>query len=75
MGLPDMDGYGLLTAIRSQPETKDVQVVIISDREVSDEDLARVDASRTHYLRKSEIGSEQIVNVLSELLSGAQASA
>jgi CheY-like chemotaxis protein len=75
MELPDMDGYGLLTAIRSQPETKDVQVVIISDREVSDEDLARVDASRTHYLRKSEIGSEQIVNVLSELLSGAQASA
>ncbi|MBN1119714.1 MAG: GAF domain-containing protein [Anaerolineae bacterium] len=66
LDLPDMDGFGLLMSLRSQPELKSVPVIILSGRTLTDEMLERLDPENTHYLSKS---GEQEVNVLFDNLS------
>ncbi len=66
LDLPDMDGFGLLMSLRSQPELKSVPVIILSARTLTDEMIERLDPATTHYLNKS---GEQEVHVLFDNLS------
>jgi PleD family two-component response regulator len=68
-----MDGYGLLTSVRSQPESQHVPVILVGERRLSEEELIRVDASLTRVLSGADITRDHLLAVLSELLESAQA--
>ena len=50
--LPDMDGYGLLAALRTQEGYEHLPIVVISRREFDTEDIARLGEAQTRYLPK-----------------------
>src|SRR5690606_666947 len=50
--LPDMDGYGLLAALRTQEGYEHLPIVVISRREFDTEDIARLGKAQTRYLPK-----------------------
>ncbi len=71
--LPDMDGYGMLSAIRTQPETRHIPVLIVASREVSEDELARVDTTLTHYLRKQDLSADRLIEEIGALLDNSSA--
>ncbi len=70
LDLPDMDGYGLLIAMRSQPGMQDIPVVILTARDLSDAQLERLDEQTTRYLNKAAHSGAQVVQDLSSALHG-----
>jgi CheY-like chemotaxis protein len=66
--LPDMDGYGLLVAMRSQAETSRFPVILLTRGTLSADRLASVDPERTRCLNKDMYpGSRLVEGLLSEL--------
>ena len=53
LDLPDMDGYGLLVSMRTQDELADLPVIILTARELSADQIERLDESTTHLVVKS----------------------
>jgi signal transduction histidine kinase/DNA-binding response OmpR family regulator len=66
--LPDMDGFGLLMSLRSQPEFEKLPVVVLTGRSLDPEDLERLGTGVTRYLHKPAAG-EALVENLSAALS------
>ncbi|MEJ2148648.1 MAG: GAF domain-containing protein, partial [Chloroflexota bacterium] len=66
--LPDMDGYGLLVAMRSQTETSRFPVILLTRGDLSDAQLAAVDRERTRVLNRDMYPGSQLADgLLSEL--------
>ena len=53
LDLPDMDGYGLLVSMRSHADTRDIPVLIMTGRELTSDQLGRLDGKTTRYLSKA----------------------
>ncbi len=53
LDLPDMDGYGLIMSLRSQPDMKSIPVIILTSRPLTGDLLEQLDTEKTHYLSKS----------------------
>ena len=73
--MPKISGFDMLDILRSTPETKDVKVVMMTALS-SPEQRARGEAlGADRYLVKSQVGIEDVVNVIHEVLGDAAASA
>ncbi|MBN1311230.1 MAG: GAF domain-containing protein [Anaerolineae bacterium] len=64
LDLPDMDGYGLLASLRTQEQTQNLPVLILSARELPEDAMERLGESLTAYLDKSEATPEQLLAAL-----------
>ncbi|HEC21580.1 MAG TPA: GAF domain-containing protein, partial [Chloroflexi bacterium] len=67
--LPDMDGYGLLLALRSQEEFQTLPVILLTKRALSSEELAALGNTCTRYLVKAPRGDGQPISALLDLLA------
>lgn len=56
IGLPEMDGFALVEALRAQPQLADLPVIFLSGR-VTDDDVATGRALGCRYLTKPFIAS------------------
>ena len=66
--MPKISGFDMLDIIRSTPELKDVKVVMMTALS-SEEQRARGEAlGADRYLVKSQVGIEDVVNVIHEVL-------
>ena len=73
--MPKISGFDMLDILRSTPETKDVKVVMMTALS-SPEQRARGEAlGADRYLVKSQVGIEDVVNVIHEVLGDAAAAA
>ncbi len=70
LDLPDMDGYGLLTSLRAQDGTRRIPAVILTAREISQEDFERLDGQVTQYLNKGDYAEDQLLDGLYAVLNG-----
>lgn len=64
LDLTDMDGYGLLTSLRTQDETRNLPILILTTRELAGDELERLGVAVTGYLNKSDATQEQILAAL-----------
>lgn len=72
LDLNDMDGFGLLVAMRSHPETSHVPTLILTAREVSAEEMAKVGPEESvAYVSKYTFDPEQFVTTLYTMLERA----
>ncbi len=69
--LNDMDGYGLLVALRSQSETKDIPVLILTAREISPEEMNRLGMETVEYLSKHDLTAERLITGLYAVMERA----
>lgn len=67
--MPKISGFDMLDILRATPELKDVKVVMMTALS-SDEQRARGEAlGADRYLVKSQVGIEDVVNVIHEVLN------
>lgn len=66
--LPDMNGYELLQLLKSQPDTKDIPVVILSNFSGDDKMEKGKELGAALVLIKNEHRPDEIVNKVEEFL-------
>ncbi len=69
--LPDMDGYGLLVAMRSHDSTRSIPALILAGREMSEDERDRLDWHSISYLKKDDCQEHELLNGLAALLGHA----
>jgi two-component system chemotaxis sensor kinase CheA len=66
--MPNLDGFGLTAAIRSQPRLANIPVLMVTSRS-SDEDRQRgLDAGADGYIVKSEFDEGRLLSAVAGLL-------
>lgn len=71
--MPKISGFDMLDILKSTPETKDIHVVMMTALS-SDEQRERGEKlGADRYLVKSQVGIEDVVNVIHEVLGDKQA--
>ncbi len=63
--LNDMDGYGLLMSMRSIDDTKDIPVIVITARDLSPDELQRLDDINALYIDKRNYQDADLLDSLS----------
>ena len=66
--LPSMDGWEILRAIRNDPETKNLKVIMLSNLGQKEEVEKGVDLGATKYLIKAHFTPSEVVKEINELL-------
>jgi signal transduction histidine kinase/AraC-like DNA-binding protein/ABC-type sugar transport system substrate-binding protein len=62
--MPEMDGFDLLEAIRSKTETKQVPVIIMSGKQLTFEDVQRLDFAGVTFQTKNMLYDHEIIEIL-----------
>ncbi len=65
--MPGLDGYGLVQALRSAPETQDLPVILLSARAGEEAAIEGLDAGADDYLPKPFSGRELLARVRAHL--------
>ncbi len=67
--LPDMDGFGLLVAMRSHEVSSDLPVIILTSHPREEVQLNRVDGGEVLFIHKSEVVQEGFEDRLNDLIA------
>jgi signal transduction histidine kinase/DNA-binding LacI/PurR family transcriptional regulator/AraC-like DNA-binding protein len=70
LGLPGFDGFRVVEGLRERPATRDVPVIVITGRAVSDGDLSRLDGGVAAILRKGTFSPAETRARIDTVLSG-----
>ena len=73
--MPKISGFDMLDIIRSTPELKDVKVVMMTALSSPEQRARGESLGADRYLVKSQVGIEDVVNVIHEVLGDAAAPA
>jgi CheY-like chemotaxis protein len=71
--MPNMDGFEFLSALREDSAWRDLPVVVITSKELTSEDRARLNGSVARVFQKDEVGAEALVGELHGILGRAMA--
>jgi len=66
--MPKISGFDMLDILRSTPETKDIKVIMMTALSSDDQRQRGEDLGADRYLVKSQVGIEDVVNTVHEVL-------
>ena len=66
--MPKISGFDMLDILRSQPETKDIKVIMMTALSSDDQRQRGETLGADRYLVKSQVGIEDVVNTVHEIL-------
>lgn len=66
--MPKISGFDMLDILRSTPETKDIKVIMMTALSSEDQRVRGESLGADRYLVKSQVGIEDVVNVVHEVL-------
>jgi YesN/AraC family two-component response regulator len=67
--MPELDGFGVLEAVRSDPRTQRVPVLVLSGKLLTYEDVQRLNHLRTTLLTKGILEEEEIASLINQVES------
>ncbi len=73
--MPKISGFDMLDILRSTPETADIKVVMMTALSADDQRERGERLGADRYLVKSQVGIEDVVNVIHEILGDRKAPA
>jgi CheY-like chemotaxis protein len=73
--MPEMDGFELLAALRERPEWEHIPVVVITAKDLTAEDHARLNGAVQQVVPKSERTPEELLGYVKSLLEHSSLSA
>jgi AraC-like DNA-binding protein len=73
LAMPGMDGFAVLEAMQANPITRDVPVIVVTGRDVKEEELSRLDGYVATVLGKGVFTSQEIAGRIEAVLSRAPA--
>ncbi len=71
--MPKISGFDMLDILRSTPETKDIKVIMMTALSSEDQRKRGEGLGADRYLVKSQVGIEDVVNTVHEVLGDKQA--
>jgi PAS domain S-box-containing protein len=71
--MPEMDGFELLAALRERPEWEKIPVVVITAKDLTAEDHARLNGAVQHVVPKSEKSPEALLGYVRSLVHSSLA--
>ncbi len=66
--MPEMDGFGVLAAMREAPSTRDVPVVVVTAQVLTQEDMARLNRGVASVLQKELFNVPEILSHVAKAL-------
>jgi YesN/AraC family two-component response regulator len=60
--MPEMDGFGVLQAMRSAPPTRDIPVIVLTGQTLSLEDMDRLGKGATSVLKKGLLNARETLS-------------
>ncbi|MBQ6393805.1 response regulator [Candidatus Saccharibacteria bacterium] len=69
--MPKISGFDMLDILRSTPETKDIKVIMMTALSSEDQRQRGENLGANRYLVKSQVGIEDVVNAVKEVLDEA----
>ncbi len=69
--MPKISGFDMLDILRATPETKDIKVVMMTALSSEDQRARGEALGANRYLVKSQVGIEDVVRTIHEVLTGA----
>lgn len=70
--MPKISGFDMLDILRSTPETADIKVIMMTALSADDQRKRGEQLGADRYLVKSQVGIEDVVNVIHEVLGDKQ---
>ncbi len=67
--MPEMDGFEFLDEMRKNPDWADVPVVVLTAKELTNEERARLNGHVEKVIRKGAVGQEDILNEVRRLVA------
>jgi CheY-like chemotaxis protein len=67
--MPEMNGFELLAELRSHPEWRGIRVVVVTAKELTEEDRKLLRGNVEQVFRKGAFGREELLRELRDLLS------
>ena len=67
--MPEMDGFELLEAMRTDERTRDVPVIVLTAKTLTEEDMARLNRGVTAILNKDMFSSSEIAERVASVLA------
>ncbi len=67
--MPELDGFGVLEAMRSDPATRNVPVVILTAQVLTEEDMARLNRGTVSILKKGLFSAEETLQHIQAVLT------
>jgi PAS domain S-box-containing protein len=71
--MPELDGFGFLDAMRQEPATAGIPVVVLTAKDLTDEDRARLNGGVARVLRKGAEGADSLVGQLRAAIAAHRA--
>jgi signal transduction histidine kinase/CheY-like chemotaxis protein len=69
--MPEMDGFAVVAKVRSHARWRSIPIVVITAKDLTDEDRARLNGGVARVFRKGTIARDELLRELSLLLSHA----
>ena len=70
--LPEMSGYEVLRMLKSDPDTKDIPVLVFSNLGQQEEIQKGLELGADNYVVKTEVTPSQLVKKIVKMLGGAK---
>jgi CheY-like chemotaxis protein len=64
--MPEVDGFQFADALRGQPSWREIPIVVLTAKDITDEDRHRLDSQVVRLLEKSEYGTQELVALVHE---------
>lgn len=72
--MPDMDGFQVLEKIRKKPETKYLPVIVVTAKDLSKEDDAKLSGNVSKVITKSDTTPQDLHKEIKRIISGLEQS-
>jgi CheY-like chemotaxis protein len=66
--MPRLDGFGVIERLRSNPQTQDLPIIVISAKELTSEESIRLKESAAYVMRKQGFDSERLLSEINKAL-------
>ncbi|MDB4945922.1 MAG: hybrid sensor histidine kinase/response regulator [Labilithrix sp.] len=73
--MPDVSGFEVVDVLDREPETARIPILVVTAKQVSDEDRARLNRYALAIMEKSEFGQERLTAEVERALSGRKRAA
>ena len=68
--MPEMDGFEFMQQLRERPDCRRVPVVVITAKDITDDDRRRLNGKVARILRKSNLSMQELVAEVQALTRG-----
>jgi CheY-like chemotaxis protein len=72
LGMPVMDGFEFVAELRRRPDAGAIPIVVMTSRDVSEDDRRRLNGGVERVLQKASVSREELLRVLREILRSTQ---